>query len=163
MDLTGETIEIPVQIGERARQEVLEAADPWDARHLYLNIEDISGETNPGTVYRMYLNLPPDPGPEELERHYLGELSFFGLERAAQPKGDAHPHGMRFSVEVGDLIRILRDDSDWDREQLRLRLKPVVPKPPAGVSDAEAEELLAPYRSGHEPVNIGRVSLSIDA
>lgn len=163
VDLTGETVEVPVEIDPRAREEVLAAAETSDPRHLYINIEDIRGADNPGLVYGTYLNLPPDADQEDLERHFLTNLSFFGIERAMKPVADEHPHGMRVSVEVTDLIRHLRDDSDWDHERLWLVARPVVPRPPEGVSAAEAEELLAPYSAGHEPIEIGRVSLSIDA
>jgi Common central domain of tyrosinase len=146
--LSGETVEVPVEIDPRAREEVLEAANPEDPRRLYLNIEDIEGETNPGTVYGIYLNLPRDPSEEELERHYLGNLSFFGIENVARPTDDEHPHGMRVSVEVGDLVRKLRDDTDWDRESLAVCLRPIAP-------ELTGEE--------HEPIHIGRVSLAIDA
>lgn len=151
--LEGEPIEVPVEIDPRARKEVLEAADPEDPRHLYLNVEDITGETNPAIVYGIYMNLPRDPNQEDYDRHYLGNLSFFGIEEASAPPDDSHPHGMRVSVEVGDLIRSLRDESDWDQENLRVCFWPVTPPP------VETDERYAQ----HDPVRIGRVSLSIDA
>jgi tyrosinase len=157
--LVGDSTEVPVEIEPGAREEVLEAADPEDPRHLYLNVEEIRGEKTPGTVYAMYLNLPEDPGSEDYDRRHVGNLAFFGIERTTKPVGDEAPHPMRISVEVGDVIRRLRDETDWDREQLRVCFRPVVPKG----AERAGGEMLAPYEEGHDPVRIGRVSLSIDA
>lgn len=151
--LEGASIEVPVEIDPRAREEVLEAADPEDPRRLYLNVEDIEGEANPEMVYGIYLNLPPDPSTDMLERRYLGNLSFFGLEKSDDPRGDEHPHGLRISVEAGPLIRELRDETDWDRERLEVCFRPI------GPADAGDQ----PEFIRHQPVRIGRISLAIDA
>ncbi len=144
--LEGEPVKVPVEIDPRAREEVLEAANPEDPRHLYLNVEDIQGDSNPGTVYGIYLNLPDDPTQVDFDRHYLTSLSFFGIEKAAAPPGDKHPHGMRVSVEVTKAIEKLRDESDWGREQLEVSFRP-----------------LRSRDGGHDPVRVGRVSLAIDS
>lgn len=152
--LTGEATEVPVEIDPRAREEVLKAADPEDPRHLYLNVEEIRGERNPGRVYAMYLNLPHDPDSADYDSHHIGNLAFFGIERTTDPDPDEAPHGMRLSVEVGDVVRALRDGGDWEGEGLRVCFRPVVP--------GEAEGETSDGRE-HDPVQIGRISLSIDA
>jgi tyrosinase len=157
--LVGESIEVPVEIDPKAREEVLEAADPADPRHLYLNIEEIRGERTPNTVYATYLNLPDDARSADYDQRYVGNLAFFGIERTTDPAGDEPPHGMRISLEVGDVIRTLRDETDWDREKLQVCFRPVVPKG----AESAGGDLLAPYEGEHEPIRIGRVSLSIDA
>lgn len=151
--LEGEPVEVPLEIDPRAREEVLEAANPEDPRRLYLNVEDIEGESSPETVYGIYLNLPPDPSPETLHRRYLGNLTFFGLEKSDAPHGDEHPHGLRISVEAGPLIKELRDDTDWDRERLEVCFRPIEPEPIAA----------EPGYERHQPVRIGRISLAIDS
>jgi tyrosinase len=157
--LVGESTEVSVEIEPEAQEEVLEAADPEDPRHLYLNVEEIRGEKTPGTVYAMYLNLPEEPSSADYDQRYVGNLAFFGIERTTRPNGDEVPHAMRISVEVGDVIQRLRDETDWDRKQLRVCFRPVVPK---GAEEAGGEAL-APYEEAHDPVRIGQVSLSIDA
>ena len=147
--LEGEPARVPVEIDPRAREEVLEAADPEDPRHLYLNVEDIQGDSNPGIVYGIYLNLPESPTQEDFDRQYLTSLSFFGIEKAAAPPGDKHPHGMRISVEVTKAIKKLRDESDWGREQLEVSFRPLRKR------DGEYET--------HHPIQVGRVSLAIDS
>lgn len=157
--LVGESVEVPVEIEPQAQEEVLESADPEDPRHLYLNIEEIRGEKTPSTVYAMYLNLPDEPSSEDYERRYIGNLAFFGIERTTEPNGDEAPHAMRISMEVGDVVRWLRDETDWDRQQLRVCIRPVVPKG----AERAGGEMLAPFEEADDPIRIGRVSLSIDA
>ena len=86
---------------------------------------------------------------EDFDRHYLTSLSFFGIEKAAAPPGDKHPHGMRISVEVTKAIKKLRDESDWGREQLEVSFRPLRKR------EGEYET--------HEPIRVGRVSLAIDS
>lgn len=155
--LTGEAVEVPVGIDPRGREEAFEAATPEGANRLYLNIEDIEGEQNPSTVYGVYLNLPQDPGPQDYERHHVGNLSFFGIEKAQAPIADKAPHGMRASFEVGPLVDSLRKEGDWDEEDLRVRFAPIVPERLEGVTAAP------PGTESHEPIHIGRVSLSVDS
>jgi tyrosinase len=157
--LVGDSVEVPVEIDPRAREEVLEAADPEDPRHLYLNIEEIRGERTPNTVYAMYLNLPGEPKSADYDRHYIGNAAFFGIERSTEPAGDEAPHGMQISVEVGDVVQALSDTTDWDQAQLRICFRPVVPK----AAERAGGELLAPFEAGHDPIQIGRISLAIDA
>ena len=158
--LVGDSVEVPVEIDPKAREEVLQSADPEDPRHLYINVEDIRGEETPGIVYAMYLNLPDEPSADaDYDQRYIGNLAFFGIERTNEPNGDEAPHSMRISMEVGDVIRYLRDETDWDREQLRVCIRPVVPKG----AERAGGEMLAPYEESHDPIRIGRVSLSIDA
>lgn len=154
--LVGDSTEVPVEIDPRAREEVLESADPEDPRHLYLNVEEIRGEKTPSTVYAMYLNLPEDPVSDDYDLRYIGNLGFFGIERTSKPVGDEAPHAMRISVEVTEVIKRLRDQTDWDREQLRVCFRPVVPKG----AESAGGEVLASYEEKHDPIRIGRVSLS---
>jgi Common central domain of tyrosinase len=161
--LEGEEAEVEVPIDPRAQAEVLEATESDDPRHLYVNVEEIRGRANPDTAYAMYLNLPESPSSSDYDSHYLSSLSFFGIERTTNPGEDEAPHGMRVSVEAGDVVKILRDDPDWDRESLRIRFRPVVPEPTDATPDEARELLESSYSGGHEPVEIGRISLAIDA
>lgn len=157
--LTGESAAVPVEIDERARGEVREASAKSDPRHVYLNIEDIEGEMNPGTVYGIYVNLPKDADAETKAKHHVGNISFFGIELAGRPARDEHGHNMRVSVEVGELLRALGGGEYYDGEEVHVTFLPLSLEAPKGKEQylPEAEE------GGEAPVHIGRVSLSIDA
>jgi len=161
--LEGESTNVPLDIDPNGQEEVQESAEPDDPRHLYVNVEEIRGESTPDTVYAMYLNLPEDASPADFENRYLTTLSFFGLERTTDPADDEAPHGMRVSTEVTEVIRRLRDQSDWDRERLWICFRPVVPEPSAEMPEEARELIDTSHASRHAPIEIGRISLSIDA
>jgi tyrosinase len=160
LTLTGETAAIPVEIDERAREEVREASAKTDPRHLYLNIEDIEGEVNPGTVYGIYVNLPEHADAATRAEHHVGNVSFFGIELAGQPVTDEHTHNMRVSVEVGELLRALGGGEHYDGEEVHVTFYPLGLQGSEG-GDQHAGE--AAQGGGESPVRIGRVSLSVDA
>ncbi|MFE9462611.1 tyrosinase family protein [Streptomyces virginiae] len=149
--LVGRTASIAVPIDRRTTGPLgaaLGVAAPHNDRRVYLNVEDIEGETNPDTVYGVYVNLPEGASREQAEGHRVGNLSFFGIERAQDPRGDEHPHGLRVSVEITPLVRRLQADGAWDEARLNVTFRPLGR---GDAADAEGED---------PPVEIGRVSLS---
>lgn len=159
--LTGEPERIPVEIDERAREEVREASRRDNPRHLYLNIEDIEGEENPGTVYGIYVNLPKGADEKTKAEHHVGNVSFFGIELAGKPVDDEHPHNMRASVEVGELLRVLGGGEHFAEEQLYVTFCPLTLEAPEGKEEEYAHLTAEP--KDEAPIHIGRVSLAIDA
>jgi tyrosinase len=156
--LTGDAARIPVEIDQRANEEAAEASRRFDPRHVYLNLEDIEAERNPGSVYGIYVNLPEDPSPEQLEAHHAGNLSFFGIERTQDPRKDEHPHKLRISVEVGGLLDSVSEEG-WDGQKVDVALLPLGLLPPEGASDEVAREMRP---SGEDPpVHLGRISVAI--
>jgi len=158
--LAGSPEAIPVTIDQRAKEELKEASRESDPRRVFLNIEDIEGEVNPGTVYGVYVNLPKDPDEPTLEKHYAGNISFFGIERAREPRGDEHGHSIRYILEIGGLLRSLGGGEFSGDEELDVTFRPLRLKPPKGHPEAESfpaqpEGMQAP------PIQIGRVSLSV--
>ncbi|MCX5276713.1 tyrosinase family protein [Streptomyces virginiae] len=145
--LVGRAASVTVPIDGRTTRSLglaLGVPDPEADRRVYLNVEDIEGEENPETVYGIYVNLPDGVTPEVAESHRVGNLSFFGIERAQDPRGDEHPHGLRVTVEITPLVRRLVAQNAWDDQALRVTFLPL------GPVDGEGED---------PPVEIGRVSL----
>ncbi|MFD6227661.1 tyrosinase family protein [Streptomyces sp. NPDC060232] len=156
--LVGRAASIAVPIDRRTTAPLgaaLGVAAPGNDRRVYLNVEDIEGDTNPDKVYGIYVNLPEGASREQAEGHRVGNLSFFGIERAQDPRGDEHPHGLRVSVEITPLVRRLQADDAWDEARLQVTFRPLGPR--AAAADAEG----AQDEEGEDPpVEIGRVSLS---
>ena len=157
--LSGSDEAIPVEVDERAKEEVTEASRDTNPRRLYLNIEDIEGETNPGTAYGVYVNLPDEPSEEDLETHHVTNVSFFGIERARNPRDDEHPHSLRVSVDVGHLLRALGEGGEWDGNPIDVSFRPLTLDPGEGQT---YEYLREQTPEEHPPVHIGRVSLSVE-
>ena len=165
LTLEGEPEAVPVAIDGRAREEVEEASRQADPRRLYLNIENIEGEKNPGTVYGVYLNLPEDPDEETLAKHYAGDISFFGIEHTRKPPKDEHGHQLRYVLEVGQLLRSLGDGEQFGGEEVKVTFRPLALLPPEGGDEedlqAAAEEAPVAEPEEEPAVQIGRVSLSV--
>jgi tyrosinase len=121
---------------------------------VYLNVEDVEGEDNPGLLYGVYLNLPPGETPDPDDSHFVGLLSFFGIESAPPGEGsekdDEAPHRLRYVFDVTDTVADLTARDHWNPDELHVTFAPV------GV-DAERQPEQPP-----PPVRIGRVSLFVE-
>jgi tyrosinase len=155
--LVGSAVTVPVTIDDRAAAAV--AAGPQPSQHrAFLDIEDIEAARNPGQVYGVFVNLPPQPGDADLAAHHVGNVSLFGVERARNPRGDQQPHGLRASLEITGLLDQLAADGSWqDGHQLAVTLAPITLEPPPGQPALAAE--LAATAHPDLPVTIGRISV----
>ncbi|HEX4306199.1 MAG TPA: tyrosinase family protein [Solirubrobacterales bacterium] len=158
LTLSGEPAAIPVEIDARAREEVREASTVTDPRRLYLNIENIEGEANPGISYGIYVNLPKGADAKTKREHHVGNVSLFGIEHAAAPLKDEPAHSVAASVEIGALLRALGGGEQFDEEGINVTFLPLRPVPPKG----REEEFSRPEEEA-PPVRIGRVSLAVDS
>jgi hypothetical protein len=116
---------------------------------VYLNVENIEGEANPGLLYGVYVNLPADEPPDPDGPHFAGTMSFFGIESSTEDDDDREeaPHGLRHVFDITPLVAKLTELGRWDPEHLHVTFSAI------GVEDEIASALDVP------PVRIGRVSL----
>ncbi|HEX8095190.1 tyrosinase family protein [Jatrophihabitans sp.] len=159
VQLVGLTHRVPVTIDPGVTQALQDEAPAADHEHrAFLDIEDITAERNPGTVYGVYLNLPEDPSDEQIAEHHVGNVSLFGVERARNPRGDESPHGLRLSMEITDLLDQLAGAGGWQEgEQLQVTFRPLTLQPPSG--EDELAPPMADVAHPDLPVTIGRVSV----
>jgi tyrosinase len=158
VQLVGAPVSVPVEIDQRAHESFLAQAGAEAPRNVYLSIDDIEAEKNPGKVYGVYVNLPEDASPDEAERHYVGNVSFFGIERARNPRGDEQAHSLRFVQDITELSQDLAKDGKWDGKNVTVTFRPLdatVPEEKEEVAHAAPETVT----ESDPPVTIGRVSL----
>jgi tyrosinase len=138
----------PVSAPARPPAGGLEAAAP---PRVYLNIENVEGTANPGLIYGVYVNLPEGEAPRPESPHFVGTLSFFGIE-TTQPRDDDEeaPHELRYVFDITPTVQALSAQGSWDSEQLRVSFSPLE------VSDEEGPPTEVPA------VKIGRVSLFVE-
>jgi tyrosinase len=118
-------------------------------RRVYLNVEDIRADHNPGLSYGVYLATP------SAQRH-VGNVSLFGLEEMRDPdRQHAAGSGLGHTFDVTDELNDLRAAGSWDPAELRVRLEPLTLDPPPGL------EVDAAPTVEHTPITIGRVSLAV--
>ncbi|MFL5817565.1 MAG: tyrosinase family protein [Conexibacter sp.] len=159
-ELAGAPASVTVPI-DRATVESLagggDAPEALSERHVYLNIEDIEGERNPGTAYGVYVNLPEGASAAQARRHHVGNLSFFGIEHVREPRGDAHAHGLRYTIDISDLVRELVAQGRWNQDALHVTFRPIEPVDPE--ASEEEQHAVPESLSEHSPVQVGRVSV----
>lgn len=145
--LTGVTAATRVPVSEptgpAARTEESLAPPP----SVYLNVENIEGDANPGLLYGVYVNLPEGEPPDPDGPHFAGTMSFFGIESSTEDDEDAEeaPHGLRHAFDITSLVAGLSKQGRWDAEHLHVTFSPI------GVEDEAALDV--------PPVKIGRVSV----
>ena len=96
--------------------------------------------------------MPDDDDDPTNDAHYVGNISFFGIELTGDLDRD-HPGGLRYAFDITDLYNRLREQGRWNEEEVKVTFAPLLP--PAGAGPAAAE----PRAEQTPPVSVGRVSL----
>jgi hypothetical protein len=86
LQLTGASASVALSFNSRATGAAV--ASIGGAPRALLEIDSITAEGRPGTVYGVYVDLPAGASAEQEAASHVGSLSFFGLERAQNPRGD---------------------------------------------------------------------------
>ncbi|MFZ6872969.1 hypothetical protein ACO0LF_12975 [Undibacterium sp. Di27W] len=125
-------------------------------RHAYLCFEHITGHGTP-PAYDVYLNLPPaaqamlkQPAHGDMDtqlesQHFAGTLGFYGLESSSTPGLEHNGSGMNIILDITDLLKGLRNRSDWSEQALHVSLLPREPM------------------TANAAASIGRISLQVVA
>jgi len=148
IELTGGTSKVAFPVnpasGPAAR------VDGDHPERVYLTVEGIEGEDDPGVTYAVYVNLPDDDDPDEdPESFYAGNVSFFGIELVGAVDNDPAGHGLRRSFDITDLVEDLREEDNWDPGEMTVTFTPLR----RGRSDTGARQGAGP------PVKVGRIGL----
>jgi hypothetical protein len=151
--LTGEQTTVAVPIGQQAAEGFGENV------HAYLNVEEIEGARNPGITYLVYADLEGGELPHPESQHYLGTLSFFGIERAREPLGDARRHALQASYDITQVARELEAKGQWAGHELPVTFAPLTLVPP----DAGPTSGVGSVPHQQSPVRLGRLSVFYDA
>lgn len=141
IELTGTTRSISVPIDQRTLGDLQRSLGAATQQRAYLDVEDIDAERQPGVVYGVYVNLPDEPTAEDLALLHVGNVSLFGVERARNPRGDVHAHGLRVSMEITGVLDRLAESGAWrDGERIGVTFRPIDLEPPEGEEDEEGPE-----------------------
>jgi hypothetical protein len=139
---------------------MLAATSRSEPERLFLNIEEVEGEVNPGSVYGIYVDLPANADAETKAEHHVGNLSFFGIERTREQTDDAPGHSVTSTIEISDTLRALNGGEPWVGEEVTVTLLPL-PLVAPDDADEELRAELAETAAKDPPIQVGRVSLSV--
>ena len=151
--LTGEQITVGVPIASHAAEGFGQGVN------VYLNIEEIDGEHNPGVVYLLYADLEGGEPPQPDSPHHVGTLSFFGIERARNPVGDESAHTLQSSYDITPIARELQARGAWAGHELPVTFAPLGLVP----ERAAATDGVMTRPHGDRPITLGRLSVFYDA
>lgn len=152
--LTGDQAQVAIPLAAPTGPALLADTGEPEPQRVYVNVEGIQGEENPGLSYAVYVNLPDDEDPSTAQGYHVGNVSFFGIELAGDVDQD-HPggHGLRYAFDITDLVNELREQGRWDPDRVTITFSPLRPLPPPGEEDAAEPAESVP------PVRIGRVGI----
>src|SRR5437588_1742010 len=125
---------VSLELGDEAVSALKGLREP-EGPSLYVTIEDVQADRDPGLAYAVFVNDPDaDEDESQFTEHYAGMLSFFGLEHRLHHGGEgAHDHGPPvFVFDVSSLVPQLEDAGKWDPDQVTLTFVPAGLDPASG-------------------------------
>jgi hypothetical protein len=144
---------VPLPVAAQNTMETLAAGD--SSGHLTLSVEGIQFTENPGVVYEVHLNLPPDSNPVTDNTSFAGIISFFSSGRHEPgQRPEADPVGINHAFDITGLVQVLRAQDRWDAQQATITFIPVGLIPPGGTLESAYDVASA------TTVDVARVSLS---
>lgn len=150
IELAGDETSVAFPVAEAGGPARRGITGDLSSERVLLAVEGIEGERVPDVPYGVYLNLPDADGDAVPERHHVGNVSFFGIEKAGDVESDG-AHGLDYTFDVTDVVADLREQGRWDPEQVRVTFAPLVRVERRGVAGEAAPP----------PVRIGRVGLYV--
>ena len=161
IELTGQPATVVLAVPDATRPQVafesVLAANRSEGS-VYLNVEDIEAPKNPGIVYGVFVNVPPNATESERVRHHVGNVTLFGIEAVNNPDAvhESVP-GMRHTFDITRLVSDLAGAGNWDPDAIKVTFEPIGPVADELETPPEVAQAPAPV----SPVRIGRVSLFI--
>ena len=147
------SVTVPLAAAAQNAMEILAAGD--SPGRLTLSVEGVQFTGNPGVVYEVHLNLPPDGDPITDDTFFAGVVSFFSPGRHDPgQKPDADPAGINHVFDITGLAQMLRAEDHWDAQQATVTFVPVGLIPPGGTLESAYD--VEPTTTPH----VARVSLS---
>ena len=154
LKLVGQTQSTTVPLDQRAQKSALTTLATTTPR-IILQVHEVQAERTPDTVYGVYVNLPVGAPPSQEPLHHVGNLSFFGVERAREPRGDEHPHGLSLSFDISELADAQRASGHWSDSSVTITFKPLRLIPPE-----DADPAITKADTGEEPpATVGSISI----
>lgn len=136
--LQGRRVDATMEVGAPSGDFLLSRGRERDQR-VFLTVNDIVGEANPGISYAVYLGERAD------ESCRAGLISFFGIEGTRE---GGHPLGYAF--DVTDIVHTLEDEGAWNPDDVHVVFEPVGAVLDEGRSKTEDTA----------PVEVGSVSIA---
>jgi hypothetical protein len=161
VDLVGAALSVTLAVPASVRA-LVASEDTATGRRVYLNVEDIEAERNPGVVYGVFLNMPSGTDDAHRFRHHAGNFTLFGIESMNDPDT---PHGgvpgLRHTFDITQLVARLAEAGLWNPDAITVTFAPITPLPPPETADLAETFVADAVQPSPTPVRVGRVSLFV--
>jgi len=149
--LVGETASVSLTVPQSSRA-MVERAARAETQRIFVTVEDIEAQQDPGLAYAVYLEGPSGG------REHIGNVSLFGIQDMNDPD---RPHqgapGFRHAFDVTGAVNALREQGALDPTSVTVTFEPIRIIPAPG----EEAPVAAEARQAAPPVSIGRVGLFV--
>lgn len=143
--LTAQTVSFSINV-KQLRQQLLAIAES-KTETLFLELEDVEADRQPGVVWDVYVGLPANAAPNPESPYYVGGVSLFGTGIRSEMGHQFKPARMAFAID-----RAIQDPLKTNAE-----LIPVIFVPQGILIQGQ------PSRPEvQSPVRIGRASLVVE-
>lgn len=143
IELSGEPLD--VSLSARDASPSLTSASGDKPRQIFVSVEDIAADRDPGLAYAVYLATGAG------EREHIGNVSLFGIERQPQDQ----PARQVFDATAA--VDTLRSHGTFDQNAIRVTFEPILVSPAPGMTSTSGE---APVEAV-APVHVGRVGMFV--
>jgi len=100
------------------------------------------------------MRLPPNATADQEAAYHVGNLSFFGVARAKDPRGDEQAHGLSVTYDLTALAERERASGQWKDNSISVTFKPLGLIPPEGEEPAPAAD-----EEPEPPATIGTINV----
>ncbi|MGB8132295.1 MAG: tyrosinase family protein [Candidatus Angelobacter sp.] len=145
VELNQQEVSVPINIKE-FRQRLAPLAGS-KTETLVLELNNVEAERSPGTVWEVYLGLPPNTAPNPESPYFVGTVALFAAGIRAHSHGDFKPAHFTFKINR-QIMAALRGNQD----QLRVMF---VPSGPLMDGKPTRPKVQSPVRIGAINVSIG--------
>ncbi|GAB3785247.1 tyrosinase family protein [Nocardioides ungokensis] len=95
---------------------------------VLLNLENVRGQSD-ASAFSVYVGLGDDEDPAEHPEALVGTIMPFGVSQASDLKDEHAGQGLRFVLDVTDVVDRLRREGRLDIDEIPVRIVPAFPLP----------------------------------
>src|ERR1700726_2557234 len=129
LTLAGESSSVDLAVPQSARARVAAAAT--SGSRILISVDNIKTDVNPGVVYGVYIDLPPNASVDQRREYHVGNVALFGIEKMNDPdvRGNCPP-GFPHLFDATRVVSKLTDEGRWDPSAVTVTFQPIEPLPP---------------------------------
>jgi Polyphenol oxidase middle domain/Protein of unknown function (DUF_B2219) len=148
-----EKISVPIDIKE-ARSRLAALAESKTTT-VFLELDGVETDRQPGVAWQVYFALPPDKEPDEQSPYYIGALALFGQGVRAESHDKFESAHFAFAINKAVLAAVQLKQERWTitfvPRGILIDGKPSAPRVESQVKIAQASLTVETQKRGGEP------------